>query len=322
MHAAKAGNKNVVQWLVESGGADVHAADAAGKTALMIAAEHGETYAVEYLVETAGADVHAAVGHGSTALMLAASIGHADVVQWLVETGGEDVHAADGSGTTALMWAARGSAWVTEEWDGHVGVVRWLAETGGANVAATNSDGGTALMVAASSKKVSQMGWWASQYAAFADHEGLAEYLASKEAGDGPPEERLAALKGHVRDFLHRPLSLSTAELRSMPSSGLVATALSRSGASAPSASRPAALPVWLCNTYACVLSHARCRRSWRRWALLGCGRTSVQTTGRPPWEQRLMGGEVGGWRRDRAGVRPGGEADVGLAQRRRLSAH
>jgi ankyrin repeat protein len=67
-------------------GADVHAKDRDGQTALMQAAVKGHTDIVLALV-AAGADVHPQNEFGQTALMQAAVKGHTDIVQTLLAAG-------------------------------------------------------------------------------------------------------------------------------------------------------------------------------------------------------------------------------------------
>ena len=71
-------------------GADVHAADNAGSTAVMRAAINGHKDTVHVLVKDCGADVDAADNDGWTALMLARSQGHHDIVKMLKECGAHD----------------------------------------------------------------------------------------------------------------------------------------------------------------------------------------------------------------------------------------
>lgn len=70
---------------------------------LLYSARHGDTKNLRCLLDN-GADVHAVDQDGTTALMLAASEGHADAVRLLLEKGA-DVHAADKWHATALRMA-------------------------------------------------------------------------------------------------------------------------------------------------------------------------------------------------------------------------
>jgi len=85
-------------------GADVHARDEYGQTALILAAGNGHTATVERLL-AAGADVNARDQNGQTALMFAEGRGHTEMVERLLAAGA-DVNARDRNGRTALMLAA------------------------------------------------------------------------------------------------------------------------------------------------------------------------------------------------------------------------
>jgi uncharacterized protein len=133
-------------------GADVARAVRDGETPLMAAARSGNQEAVQLLLER-GSDPNAAetLG-GQTALMWAAAEGHLEIVNALLGAGADPNLKARTSeltkrsmrtdfpsgGFTALMWAAR---------DGEEDMVRRLVEAG-ADVNLTNGDGATALMLA------------------------------------------------------------------------------------------------------------------------------------------------------------------------------
>ena len=72
---------------------------------LLSRAERGDVHTVKTLLER-GADVHARDKLGETALMKAARLGNYPVVQLLIEFGA-DVHAIDATGGTALSYATR-----------------------------------------------------------------------------------------------------------------------------------------------------------------------------------------------------------------------
>jgi ankyrin repeat protein len=65
----------LVQYLVELAGVDIHAANTEGNTPLHIGSESGYLKVVQCLVEMAGADVHAANANGRTAQHLASAPG-------------------------------------------------------------------------------------------------------------------------------------------------------------------------------------------------------------------------------------------------------
>jgi len=84
-----------------TGGADVNAKDAFGRTALDAASQRGDLDVVQALLAK-GADVNAKDNNGLTALMLASPSGRVDVVQALLAKGA-DVNAKGNNGLTALI---------------------------------------------------------------------------------------------------------------------------------------------------------------------------------------------------------------------------
>ncbi|KAJ9644083.1 hypothetical protein H2199_003951 [Coniosporium tulheliwenetii] len=132
-------------------GADLHAKDKDGRTALHEAASWGKVAVVRLLVEEGavvrlllekGADLHAKDKDGRTALHEAARSEKEAVVRLLLEKGA-DLHAKDKDGRTALHEAARSEK---------EAVVRLLLEKG-ADLHAKDKDGKTALHEAARSEK-------------------------------------------------------------------------------------------------------------------------------------------------------------------------
>jgi len=102
--AAEAARLDAVRRALE-GGVDVDAADAEGRTALMMAAFEGHTEVVRLMLEH-GASPDLRDGAGRTALMYAASGPFAETVEVLLE-GGAGVDLADQEESwTALMFAA------------------------------------------------------------------------------------------------------------------------------------------------------------------------------------------------------------------------
>lgn len=85
-------------------GADVHARDGCGDTALHAAGSQADPEIVELLLR-AGADVNARGPNGTPPLMTAVCFGHAPVIQALIRAGA-DVNAANGAGLAALHVAA------------------------------------------------------------------------------------------------------------------------------------------------------------------------------------------------------------------------
>lgn len=129
------GDASAVRSLLE-GGADVHARDEKGRTALYYAAESGHLDVVQALLDH-GADVNVKDPDGRTPLILAARGAHTGVAQELMDRGA-DIHARC-YGRSALLWAIESS---------DIDIVMALLEHG-ADVNESNENGTTALMSAA-----------------------------------------------------------------------------------------------------------------------------------------------------------------------------
>ncbi|GMF59725.1 unnamed protein product [Phytophthora fragariaefolia] len=177
--AAGSGRLDVVKLLTEEQGADVHAKNAFGCTALMKAAENGHVEVVKYLADERGADVDVKNHDGCTPLMWAAEGGHVDAVRCLAGELGADVNVQDNDGETALMWVAK---------QGRLDAAKCLAKELGADANVKDNEGKTALMVA-------------SLYG----HLDVVKYLAEAcDAGvnmkdnDGYSALMWAALHGHI----------------------------------------------------------------------------------------------------------------------------
>ena len=84
----------------------VEAKAANGSTCLHLAAHHGHLDVVTYLAEQHGADVHAANDFGLTPLMLACVGGHSAVARYLVVDRRADLTATNAAGANALHLAA------------------------------------------------------------------------------------------------------------------------------------------------------------------------------------------------------------------------
>ena len=137
--ASRNGNAAIIAQLVTAGvdPNDSRQAVNAGETPLMLAARSGQLDAVTVLLR-AGADTNAQeTWNGQSALMWAAAEGHVPVVQTLVAHGA-DIRARSGSGATPLWFAAR---------KGSLHAVRALLAAG-SDVNEQRPDGATPLLVA------------------------------------------------------------------------------------------------------------------------------------------------------------------------------
>ena len=121
IEASKIGYLPIVKYLVEYGGANIHADD---DRTLRSASYNGHLEVVKYLVEQ-GANIHT---RDDYALRHASEQGHLEVVKYLVEYEGANIHARD---DYALRWAS---------YRGHLEVVKYLVEYGGADIHADNDD--------------------------------------------------------------------------------------------------------------------------------------------------------------------------------------
>lgn len=95
---------DLVQYFVEERGANVHAQDNAGSTALFYAARSGNLRAAEILLQR-GAKVNHANKGDVTAMMIAAATGHIPIIE-LLHRNDANSQLADLSGNTALHHAA------------------------------------------------------------------------------------------------------------------------------------------------------------------------------------------------------------------------
>ncbi len=137
--AAGAGLTLAVQRLIRKTD-DIDLPNAQGLTPLLWAADKGHAAAAKALVEAAPGVIYTQNDQGLTALALAASHGHADVVTALLHARvAPDVNARDAARLTPLMWSA---------YDGSVAILDALLMKN-ASVGLADSNGKTALSWAA-----------------------------------------------------------------------------------------------------------------------------------------------------------------------------
>ncbi len=127
LFAAKNGDLEKLESLLESGNLDVDAANEYGITALFHAAKEGHYEIVKFLIDN-GAEVGLGDRSETNALMNAARNGHYEIVKFLLKSGAE-VNFASKDNMTALAYAIE---------NGHSAVVKLLLENG-ANVDSVSS---------------------------------------------------------------------------------------------------------------------------------------------------------------------------------------
>lgn len=145
--AASRRRKTIVQMLLEAG-ADVHARDVSGLTALHQSAFRGYVEVVELLLNF-GADANSQDMCGTSALHQAAFKGHREVVQLLLDRGA-NVDAKDERGSTALHMGTAGCSGIREGFlfeDTWTALIQILLDRG-ADVNAEDASGMTALQAA------------------------------------------------------------------------------------------------------------------------------------------------------------------------------
>ncbi|KAK2867976.1 hypothetical protein FQN49_003281 [Arthroderma sp. PD_2] len=118
--AARNGHTEVIRMLVPITGY-MNWRDKDERTALYWAARNGHEKVVRLLVDSGGVDKRLKDIYGQTALYWAARNGREKMVRLLLDNGGVDIRSKDIYGQTALYWAAR---------NGHKGVVQLLMTTG------------------------------------------------------------------------------------------------------------------------------------------------------------------------------------------------
>ena len=134
--AAREGDLNKVQQLVEREFVSVNAKDNTGETPLHWASRKGHMSVVKYLLGK-GADIHVKNNHGNIPLHCTSWYGHLPVVKFLVRKGA-DIHAQNKYGSTPLHIACP---------NGHTAVVKFLVRKG-ADIHAQDDEGSTPLHLA------------------------------------------------------------------------------------------------------------------------------------------------------------------------------
>jgi ankyrin repeat protein len=143
MGASLGGQKAVVNYLVQEGGASLDLQDADGLTALMCAVEHGHVAVVAALLRAGANTTICDASDGETALMIASDRGDAATVHMLLRAGASPV-ATDWHGDSALVWAAR---------RGHASVCKLLlSKCTGKEAKAELGDQATSALVCAAAR--------------------------------------------------------------------------------------------------------------------------------------------------------------------------
>lgn len=140
MWACIEGNLEIVQLLIEGGGADVDLPNSIGMTALMYATLFRHFDIVQYLVEVKNANIHLKNKSEETPLLIATRnrYGEPEIVRFLIQKGAQ-VEVQGNNGYTPLINATL---------FGGADIVRCLIELGRVDVNRPNSRGDTALKVA------------------------------------------------------------------------------------------------------------------------------------------------------------------------------
>jgi len=134
--AAGGGSAEDIELLIAAG-ANVHATNTEGASALLFAALQGHAEAIGCLI-CAGADCNQAAKLGATPIFVASLNGHAKCVHALLESGADANSARTGDGATALLVACQ---------HGFSSIVQLLLR-GGSDTKQADKDGTTPLMIA------------------------------------------------------------------------------------------------------------------------------------------------------------------------------
>ena len=134
--AAKCGNKNIVQMLIDNK-ANINQAENNGVTPLYIAAHNGHKDIAKMLIDN-GADINQAKNNGVTPLWIAAQNGHKDIVNMLIKKGA-NINQKYNEDITPLYIATQ---------NGHKDIMKMLIKNG-ANINQAKNNGATPLLIAA-----------------------------------------------------------------------------------------------------------------------------------------------------------------------------
>jgi len=117
--ASYSGNKDLINFLINSYPIDINTFDKNGKTALMIATMASDLDTIRILLKN-GADINIKDKSGRNALILSVQSGKLEIAEFLIIKGA-DVNNKDNNGELALMFAAM---------DGNIGLAELLISNG------------------------------------------------------------------------------------------------------------------------------------------------------------------------------------------------
>lgn len=199
--AAQRGRVELMKWLVEQKNVSVNAV-LDGQSVLRQALVQREWEAVRWMIDR-GADVTATKDDGSTILHVAVRKGDLDIVKLLVQRGA-DVTVKQIDGSMAMHLAAKGGNWE---------MVQWLVKHG-SDVRAETKDGSTIWQLAPIQGRQEMVEW-------------LMEHRNDPTVAEGKGEEMIQWLKNHgVYDYRKYPSSVvprnseTTRLMRTGPSDG------------------------------------------------------------------------------------------------------
>ena len=142
------GKAEAATFLIRNLGANRHAVDNQGCTALHMACDNGHTELALMLVRDFGLHLEATNNDGTTPLVQAALCGHAVTVISLINDLGARVHVVTTAGGTALHQAAAGTALHQAAAEGFTDTALALISIGGARIDAADKYGATPLHLA------------------------------------------------------------------------------------------------------------------------------------------------------------------------------